>query len=71
MATHSSILACKSSCTEEPGMLQPMGGHKRVGHNLATKQHYTHTHTHTHVHICILCIYMYFKGWAKELVLSN
>ena len=37
MATHSSILAWKIPWTEEPGGLQPMG-HKRVRHNLATKQ---------------------------------
>ena len=32
MATHSSILAQKIPCTEEPGGLQSMGSH-RVGHN--------------------------------------
>ena len=31
MATHSSILAWKISCTEEPGGLQSMGS-QRVGH---------------------------------------
>ena len=36
MATHSSSLAWKIPCTEEPGMLQSMGSH-RVGHNWATK----------------------------------
>ena len=35
MATHSSILAWEISQTEEPN--GPLG-HKRVGHNLATKQ---------------------------------
>ena len=42
-ATHSSILACKIPCTEEPGGLQSMGL-QRVGHNWA----HTHTHIHTH-----------------------
>ena len=31
-ATHSSILACRSPWTEEPGELQPMGS-QRVGHD--------------------------------------
>ena len=36
MATHSSILAWRIPCTEEPGMLQFMGS-QRVRHDLATK----------------------------------
>ena len=32
MATHSSILAWRSPCIEEPGGLQPMGS-QRVGHD--------------------------------------
>ena len=35
MATHSSILVWKISCTEEPGGLQSMGS-QRVGHDWAT-----------------------------------
>ena len=35
MATHSSILACRSPWTEEPGRLQSMGS-QRVGHDWAT-----------------------------------
>ena len=35
MVTHSSILACRSPWTEEPGGLQSMGS-QRVGHNRAT-----------------------------------
>ena len=38
MATHSGILACKISWTEEPGRLQSMGS-QRVGHDS------THRHT--------------------------
>ena len=37
MATHSSVLARRIPCTEEPGRLQSIGL-KRVGHNLTTKQ---------------------------------
>ena len=37
MATHSSILAWKMPWTEEPDGYNQWG-HKRVGHNLATKQ---------------------------------
>ena len=37
MATHSSILACKTPWIEEPGRLGPWG-HKRVRHDLVTKQ---------------------------------
>ena len=32
MATHSSILAWRIPCTEEPDGLQPMGS-RRIGHN--------------------------------------
>ena len=35
MATHSSILAWRISCTEEPGRLESIGL-QRVGHILAT-----------------------------------
>ena len=37
MGTHSSILACRVSWTEEPGGIQFMGS-QRVGHKLVTKQ---------------------------------
>ena len=46
MATHSSILAWKTSWTEEPDGLQSMRFH-RVWHNWATD---THTHTHHFSH---------------------
>ena len=38
MATNSSIRAWEIPWTEEPGGLQSKGGHKRVGHNLVSKQ---------------------------------
>ena len=44
MATHSSVLAWEMPWTEEASGLQSMGSH-RVGHNLATKQHYIHETT--------------------------
>ena len=44
MATHSSILARKIPCTEEPGGLQSIGL-QRVGHDLVTE------HTHIFVYI--------------------
>ena len=47
-ATHSSILAWEIPWTEEPGGLYSPWGHKRVGHNLATK------HIHTHWDGCLL-----------------
>ena len=37
IATHSSILAWEILWTEKPGRLQSIS-HKRVGHNLVTKQ---------------------------------
>ena len=37
MATHSSSLAWRIPCMEEPGRLQSMGSH-RVGHDCSTKQ---------------------------------
>ena len=37
MATHSSLLTWEIPWTEEPGRLQSVG-HKRVRHQLATKQ---------------------------------
>ena len=36
MATHSSILAWRIPCTEQPGGLQSMGS-QRVGHDLVSK----------------------------------
>ena len=39
MATYSSILAWETPWTEEPGGQSPWGC-QRVGHDLATKQHY-------------------------------
>ena len=39
MATHSSILAWKIPWTVEPGELHSPLGHKRVRHDLVTKQH--------------------------------
>ena len=39
MATHSSILAWKIPWTVEPGELHSPWGHKRVRHDLVTKQH--------------------------------
>ena len=36
MATHSSILALRIPCAEEPGMLQSMGC-QRVGHDCTTE----------------------------------
>ena len=38
MATHSRILACEMTLTEESGWLQQFMGSQRVGHNLANKQ---------------------------------
>ena len=38
MATHSSILAWEIPWTEKPSGLCSSWSHKRVGHNLATKQ---------------------------------
>ena len=38
MATHSSTLAWEIPWTEEPGRLYSPRGHKRVRHDLATKQ---------------------------------
>ena len=37
MATHSSTLAWRMPCTEQPGGLQSMGS-QRGGHDLVTKQ---------------------------------
>ena len=58
MATHSSILAWKIPCTEEPGGLQSMGS-QRVRHNWACAcasagmhmRARAHTHTHTHFQV--------------------
>ena len=48
MATHSSILAWRIPCTEEPGRLQSMGS-QRGGYDWATN-----THTHTYVLLLLL-----------------
>ena len=52
MATHSSILAWRSPCTEEPGQLQSIGL-QTVGDDLVTKQ--TDTHHTAHLNWWILC----------------
>ena len=49
MATSSSILASEIPWTEDLMGCSPWD-HKRVGHDLATKQLHTHTHTHTHTY---------------------
>ena len=46
MATHSTILACWTPWTEEPGGLQSMES-QRVRHDWAHPPTHTHTHTHT------------------------
>ena len=48
MATHSSTLAWKILCTEEPDRLYSPWGHKGLG---TLELAYIHTHTHTHTHI--------------------
>ena len=50
MATHSSILAWKIPWTQEPGGLHGPRGHKRVRHDLATKQQ-QHGHAHMQAHM--------------------
>ena len=42
MANHSSMLAWKIPWTEEPAGYSPWG-HRRVRHDLSTKNNYTHT----------------------------
>ena len=54
MATQSSILAWRSSWTEEPGGLQCMAS-QGIGHDWVTN---TFTHTYIHIHIYV-CIYIY------------
>jgi len=49
IAIHSSILAWEIPWTEEPGGLWSMEL-KRIRHDLAIKQQYSHTHTHTRMH---------------------
>ena len=49
IAIHSSILAWEIPWTEEPGGLWSMEL-KRIRHDLAIKQQYSHTHTHTRTH---------------------
>ena len=52
MATHSSILAWRIPCMEEPGMLQSIGS-QRVGHN---SERLTHTHTYIHTFVPYICV---------------
>jgi len=51
MATHSSILAWRIPCTEEPGGLQSMGS-QRVGHDWATSLHFTSLHAYRIIYRC-------------------
>ena len=47
--THSTILAWKTSWTEEPGALQSLGL-QGVSHNLATE------HVHMYIYVCVYCL---------------
>ena len=49
MATHSSVLAWRIPCTEEPGGLQSMGSKKK----LDTTEHTANTHTHTQMPLTV------------------
>ena len=51
MATHSSILAWKITCTEEPGRLQSMRSKELDTAERAGTYTQTHTHTHTHTQL--------------------
>ena len=56
MATHSSILAWKSSWTEEPGGLQSMGL-QRVGHDWATDPTSTMITNSMYLHTTLFHLY--------------
>ena len=47
MATHFSILAWKNPMDRGAGQVMVYGGHKRVGHDLATKQQQHDIHQST------------------------
>ena len=84
MATHSSIPACKIQWTEEPSRLCNPWGHKRVGHNLASKTNvclciYVYMYICVHIHICttlIIYVYVYIHTHThihiyNEILLSH
>ena len=62
MESHSSTLAWEILWIEEPGRLQSMG-HKRDGHDLASKQK-QHTHTHIYIYIYFFCVCG--QGWGRD-----
>ena len=49
ITTHSSILAWRFPCTEEPGGLQSMGSQRVRQDSVCT---FARVHTHTHTHTC-------------------
>ena len=66
MAIHSSILAWRIPCTEQPEGLQSMGS-QRVGHNLETTPPYYMTATYIHQpgpRDLQLCINNHWLPWA-------
>ena len=79
MATHSSILALKIPCTEEPGRLQSKKS-QRNGHDWVTEHSLLYRYLHnlcvcTHVKSCVLWhesipvgyfIYMYVYTWTSH-----
>ena len=71
MATHPSTLKWEISWTEEPAGYLQSRGHKRVRHDLTTKQQqqnmcmHAHTHTHTHTHTRAL-IHKTLAPWKKS-----
>ena len=57
VATHSSVLACRLSGSEEPGRLQSMGSQSPTRLHTHTHTHTharTRTHTHTHTRMCLI-----------------
>ena len=64
IATHSSTLAWKIPCTEEPGGLQSMGS-QRVGHNWANS-FYSHSFFPAQVHKHTPCLIVPREHLSKE-----
>ena len=67
-ATHSSILAWRSSWTEEPDGLQSMGS-QTVGHELATKQQ--HYYFLEKLHQASVVLHMWFRLPEKPSLISS
>ena len=70
MANHSSVLAWRTLCTEQPGGLQSMGS-QRVRHDLVTKPPPKVFPTESFFHYNCLCVTETRKASLVSCIMAN